>query len=176
MATHTSQPRRATRLAPPAGCSSLSGVHPSSLVKEFGRKVSPIRPDDSMEVWMQREGPKHSWIAKGLKHLPFELRSKIDLPLSPVIEAEPQRVPRNISSPDDANHGLHSKGAIGRSGLRTLASSQFWRSSSWCTAYHSRTSPSARLGNSPLTTPSSTPTVISNSPYSAWKCGGSWCL
>lgn len=48
---------------------------------------------------------------------------------------------------------------MGLSRSRALASSQFRSNSAWWSWYHSRTSASARRGNSPLTTPSLIVTV-----------------
>jgi len=125
---------------------------------------------------MQADGLKCLKLAQRLEDRAIKFLAQVHFTRKPITETEPYHVVPNVASLNDVDHGyppIYSSGSIGFNGCRFLARCQFSSSSDLWAAYHSMTCPSARRGNLPVTTPSRMRSVISYSPYVAWKWGGS---
>src|SRR5215212_3463640 len=95
----------------------------------------------------------------------------VNLTLAAILELDPEDVAADMANFDDVEHD-YSNGAICFGSLPSETSCQFSANSLLCALHHSKTKPSARGGNFPVTAPSLIRTVILSPPYRAWKCGG----
>jgi len=138
------------------------------LKEELRGEISTIRPNDHMELFINRKYFKIANILQGLEYFSIKFRTNIYFTLRTIRKTEIKNIIFRICCVDHFwYYAITPMGLFCLKVFLLLQGLQLRRSSSLCRSSHSWTRLRARLGNLPLMTPDSISTVISYSPYIA---------
>jgi hypothetical protein len=67
------------------------------VVQKLGRKISPVRPNERVKFWMDRERLEVSWITEWFEHRTLQSRAEVDFSGYAISESKPHNVAANVT-------------------------------------------------------------------------------